>query len=342
MRGAWRLHQARHWLQTRIGSPALILTYHRVIELPSDPHLLAVSPERFAEHMKALRQYGNPVHLQELVRALQQRRMPKRAVVVTLDDGYADNLHGAKPVLAHHGVPATVFVATGHLSAHREFWWDELDRLLLQPGTLPPVLQLHVNGSLREWRLGEGTYTEEQYRRDRHWHVECGEDPGPRQQVFRALFDLLYLLPSAEKRSILDNLAAFVGAHHVARATHRTLTSDEAMRLAEGDVVSIGAHTVSHPVLAALSPAEQREEIRESKAKLEALLGREVTSFAYPHGSTTPEAVAAVRDAGFTCACSSEAAVLFRRADRFRLPRLCTRNWDGETFTRWLRWWIGA
>jgi peptidoglycan/xylan/chitin deacetylase (PgdA/CDA1 family) len=343
MRARWKLRQARHWLKCRLAAPAVILMYHRVTELTNDPHLLAVTPKHFVEHLEAIGAHGVPMRLQDLVRSLRQGRVPARAVAITFDDGYADNLHCAKPLLARYEVPATVFLTAGQVGRGREFWWDELDRLLLQPGTLPPVLQLRLNGSMREWRLEEAsTYTEAAYQRDRHWHVECRDDPGPRQRIFRALFDLLYLLPSAQRWTILDQVTAWARAAPITRPSHQTLSSEEAARLAEGDLVEIGAHTMTHPVLAALSAREQRQEIQESKARLEATLGHEVVSFAYPHGSSPPEAVASVGEAGFVCACSSDPDVVFRHANRFQLPRLVVRDWDGDTFARWLRWWVGA
>jgi peptidoglycan/xylan/chitin deacetylase (PgdA/CDA1 family) len=76
-------------------------------------------------------------------------------VVITFDDGYADNLHNAKPLLERYDIPATVFVTTGHIGHEREFWGDELDRLLLQPSTLPELLGLSINGSPYQWELGE-------------------------------------------------------------------------------------------------------------------------------------------------------------------------------------------
>jgi peptidoglycan/xylan/chitin deacetylase (PgdA/CDA1 family) len=339
--GAWRLRQARHWLKCRLAPPAVILMYHRVAELTNDPHLLGVTPEHFGQQLAAIRAHSVPMRLQDLVRSLRGGRVPRRAVAVTLDDGYADNLEYAKPLLARYEVPATVFVTAGQVGASREFWWDELDRLLLQPGTLPPILRLRVNGTVREWRLDETTrYTDEEYRRDRSWHIECRDDPGPRQRVFRSLFELLYPLPSTRKWAMLNEVMAWAGAGPTVRPSHRALTSEEARRLAEGHLVEIGAHTVTHPVLSALSPSEQQQEVQDSKARLEAVLGDEVASFAYPHGSITPEAAASVEEAGFLCACCSVADTVSRGANRFQLPRLGVRDWDGDTFARWLRWWV--
>jgi len=335
------LEQAARWLKYRVASRALILMYHRVTDLTNDPHLLAVTPLHFAEHMELIRKHCIPMRLPQLVEALRDGKVPNRAVVITFDDGYADNLHQAKPLLERYEIPATVFVTAGQVGSQREFWWDEVDRLLLQPGTLPAKLRLHINGSTYEWELGEaGTYTERNYRRDRDWYVERQDEPSPRQRLFRWLCDRLRSLPDQERWKILDDLLASARAEPTARPTHRTLTRDELILLREGGLMEVGAHTMTHPVLAALPAAEQRTEIQESKVLLRGILGRPVTSFAFPHGSSTPEAVALLREEGFGCACSSDPDAVWRGANLFQLPRLGVRDWDRETFARWLRWWM--
>jgi peptidoglycan/xylan/chitin deacetylase (PgdA/CDA1 family) len=103
--------------------------------------------------------------------------------------------------------------------------------------------------------------------------------------------------------------------------TRGTVTADELLLLPEAGLVDIGAHPMSHPALSTLGRAEQRAQIQTSKTMLEQILNDRVISFAYPLGSGTPETV--------------------RAADPLRLPRPCGRDNDGETFARWLRWWLG-
>jgi peptidoglycan/xylan/chitin deacetylase (PgdA/CDA1 family) len=329
-------------LRRRFAPRALIVLYHRVVDLPSDPQLLGVTPRHFAEQLEAVRKYAHPLRLQDLASALRAGDVPRRAVVFTFDDGYADNLLSARPLLERYDIPATVFVASGHVGNPYEFWWDELDLLLL-PGTVPEKLELNVNGSTYRWEAGEAAeYSEEDYERDRGWHIEQPEDPGPRQRLYRSLYQLLHNLPEAARQQLLKEVRGWSGAAPIGRPTHRTMSPEEVVRLAEGDLIEVGAHTVTHPVLALLPALAQRDEIRGSKAHLEVLLNRPVTSFAYPHGAYTDETLALVREAGFACACSSDTDAVWRGADCFRLPRVVVRDWNGEEFARWLKGWFGG
>lgn len=328
-------------LRHPFAARGLILMYHRVVDLPSDPQLLSVTPQHFAEHLEALRQYARPMHLSHLAQTLTDNKLPSHSVVVTFDDGYADNLHNAKPLLERYDIPATVFVTSGHVGHQREFWWDELDRVLLRPGTVPRELCLRINRQTYHWTLGEAaSYTEVNYERYRDWHIERPDDPTLRQSLYRSLYHVLHALAGNERQVALDALATWVGAGLTGRATHRTLTTDEVSRLAEGGLIEVGAHTVTHPVLSALSPTMQQAEVCQGKVSLEEILNRPVTSFAYPHGAMTAQTVDLVRDTGFACACASVPDVVWPSDNCFKLPRHVVRDWDGDTFANQLRRWL--
>jgi peptidoglycan/xylan/chitin deacetylase (PgdA/CDA1 family) len=320
----------------------LILLYHRVAEPCTDPWSLSVTPRHFDEHLEVLREHARPIRLQRLSRGLLEGDLPDRSVVVTFDDGYADNLHNAKPLLERHETPATVFLTTGYIGQEREFWWDELDRLLLQPGTLPETLRLSVSGSIYRWELGKAAYynSEDALRRLRYWRA-WGVFRS-RYRLYRSLWKLLHPLTEDERRTVLDELLAWANSGPVGRPTHRPLSLKEAAELAQGKLVEIGAHTVTHPALPKLSVASQRDEIQQSKARLEEILGHPVTSFSYPHGYLSEETVAIVREAGFACACSSVADIIRPSTDRFRLPRVVVQDWNGEEFAKRLSRWLNG
>lgn len=105
-----------------------ILMYHRVLDDPDDPFGLAVSPAIFDEQMRHLRATCQVMTLEALADAIDRNTVPDRAVAVTLDDGYLDNLTTASPILQAHGLPATFFVTTERIDEEREFWWDNLAR----------------------------------------------------------------------------------------------------------------------------------------------------------------------------------------------------------------------
>jgi peptidoglycan/xylan/chitin deacetylase (PgdA/CDA1 family) len=279
--------------------------------------------------------------LQQLTQALQDRKCPYGAVVVTFDDGYANNLHNAKPLLEHYDVPATFFLTIGSIKQEREFWWDELDRLLLQPGRLPAGLRLSVTGSTYQWELGEAVhYSKDEYQRHRPWSASEKEIPSPRHSLYRSLYSLLYPMLESDRLKVMDKLLVWAGAEPASRSTHRSLSLEEVVALNQGELFEIGSHTVTHPLLPALPAAWQQDEIQRNKACLEEIVGQPVSSFAYPYGDYTAETVALVREAGFARACSTNEAAVWRRNDRFELPRFHVEDWDGEEFARQLSRWF--
>jgi peptidoglycan/xylan/chitin deacetylase (PgdA/CDA1 family) len=174
------------------------------------------------------------------------------------------------------------------------------------------------------------------------WNVLAKWDSDPRQPVYRSLCRLLRPLSQDERQTVLHQLMKWAGGTMQGRPTHRALSAEELVRLADGTLVEVGAHTVSHPVLSALPASDQHAEICGSKARLEEILGRPVQSFAYPYGARsdyTGETAGIVREAGFSLACANFPEVVRRSADIFQLPRLVVRDWNGDTFARKLSEW---
>lgn len=317
------------------------MLYHRVAEIDLDPWSLCVTPQNFAEQLQVLRRYTQLTQLKQLSQDIAEGKPRHRNIVITFDDGYADNLHNAKPLLEHYDVPATVFIASGYIGDAREFWWDELERLFLRPGELPQQLELCIDGCQYQWDLGTtANYTDSAYQHHRHWKAEREEPPTPRQSIYYEIWQLLRTLSERDRRQVLDELLAWAGAVADSRSTHCSLSSAEVAALDRGSLVEVGAHTITHPFLCSLPISVQEKEIYHSKAQLEELLGHEVTSFSYPFGQYTADSVAVVRDAGFNCACATIHASVQRHSNLFELPRVEIQNWNGEEFARRLSRWF--
>lgn len=311
------------WLRSLAVQHGLILGYHRVTDSGWDPFALGISPRAFAAQLEVLRRLARPMAVSELVDKMVEGRLPPRSIALTFDDGYSEMLHAAAPLLETYDVPATLFVVTETLG--REFWWDELARLVAAARHPDRPLGSTVDAAGEPIALGHG----------------ADDSPGGRQRLALRLYRLLRTLASADRRNALDRLRQWADGPPE-QPTHRALERGELVELAAHVLMEIGAHSASHPLLSELPTAEQRREVRASKLALETLLAREVQGFSFPNGSFSRVTLAEVEAAGFAYACSSTADAVRMRSNRFCLPRLWVSGKDGPAFERWLRRWIDA
>jgi peptidoglycan/xylan/chitin deacetylase (PgdA/CDA1 family) len=313
--------------------------YHRISEPHTDPFALCVTPAHFAKHLDVIRRDAKPLSLTEMADCVRRGRIPDRSVAITFDDGYADNLHNAKPLLEDRGMPATVFVTTGSVGRRREFWWDELQRILLTPERLPETLELNIQDRTNRWELGEAAQlTDEELRRNRRWRA--GDDaPTRRHSLYLEIWRLLSQVPEADRMCTIEALAVWSGST-APREMYLPMQPDQVAALAEGGLVEIGAHSVTHPSLRDLPEGLQRLEIIGSRDRLEQILGSKVTSFAYPYGALSADTPVIARTAGFERACTTVARAVEEDADCFRLPRVQVDDWDEREFSGRLAGWF--
>lgn len=279
-----------------------ILIFHRV--RPSVDPLFPNEPDaqRFAALLAHLAGRFRVVALAEGVRRLFEGTLPARSLALSFDDGYADNLNVAAPLLAAAGMTATVFVATAFLDGGI-MWNDEVIEALR--GTRAQRLDLTDAG------LG----------------IVATESLAARQAAIGSALAALKHLSPKERAERTRQIVRTAG---VAAPRNLMLTSEQVVALARQGF-GIGAHTQSHPILTRLTPERAREEIVVGRARLEALIDAPVTLFAYPNGRPhddyAPEHVRIVREAGFAAAVSTAWGTASPASDRFQLPR----------FTPWSR-----
>ena len=313
-----------------------------------------MTPAHFREHLDVLRESRRVVPLGGMLASLRAGESLDGAVAVTFDDGYADVAREAGPALERYEIPATAFVITGAVGSEREFWWDELERLVLHARDLPEILELEIRGAVARWdfgaarpldlpgalaRLSPGVSTRRPFDLPlyRRWRAWIGEPPTSRHALYRDLWQRCQTLSIDERDGVLRQLRAAVGDDLGARDSHRAMTVEELRGLAASGLCDIGAHSVTHPKIASMSPAAQMEEIAGSKRRLETLLDRPVTTFAYPFGGArdyTRETVDLVRRGGYRGACANVPGAIIPDRDPYQLPRLFVHDWDGDEFAR--------
>lgn len=280
------------------------LIFHRVHERPDPMFPDEVDAPRFDAICGWLRRWGTVLPLDEAVQMLPEHRLPPRALAITFDDGYADNHEVALPILRRHGLPATFFVATGFLGSG-VMWNDRVIEALRRPAvaTLPAArLGLAAVPDLSVGTLAERTHA-----------------------VGVLLASIKYLAPD-DRLAAVERVEAAAGS---GKAPALMMQPEHILGLRRAGM-QIGAHTVTHPILARLDTAAIQDEIDGSKRALEDILAEPVRLFAYPNGKPGADydarAVDAVARAGFDAAFTTARGVSASSSPRFELPRFTP--WD--------------
>jgi peptidoglycan/xylan/chitin deacetylase (PgdA/CDA1 family) len=315
--GLWRA--ARVLLPARAGQ-LLLLGHHRVRPLADetahrgDVELVSATPEEFAWQVAYLARHFEPVTCRQIADALDGRRdLPARAVAITFDDGYADFIDYALPILRNAAVPATIFVATDYASSGEPYWFDLFAQMMREavPRSIP-----HPEGA-----------------------GSLPEDASPRTRARAAFLVLKFLknCPDAARIAYLDRLRTECGAlfQQASEGLGRSM-SWEQMREAQAGGIEIGAHSASHPCLTRVDMTKLRRELEVPKREIEAQLGVECPSLAYPFGGQqafSPQVTEMARDAGYRVGVSYRPGVNhLHSAERFGLLRQHVERYTSRSY----------
>ena len=238
-----------------------VLAYHRIGDGSAslfDRGLWSATPDDFEEQIRYVKRCFDVITIDHLAEALRKGR--GRFLLITFDDGYRDNYEQAFPILRSQGVGATFFVTSGFLDDRPVAWWDDIAWMV----RVSPRQAISGGG----WFSGEVVF-----------------DPPDREQAIRSLLRVFKALPTYQTTRYLDFIAEETGSgrcpNHLADKIWMTWDMVREMRRAD---MSIGGHTVSHPVLANLSRDEQRQEIADCAGRIAKVLGEYPRSMSYPVG----------------------------------------------------------
>ncbi len=295
-------------LRPFVGGVGAILTLHHVRPPRPDRfqpnRLLEVSPGFLTRVIKALRRSDlDLVSLDEMHRRMVEGDFSRRFACLTFDDGYRDTLQWAYPILKEAGVPFAIYVPTSFPDRLGELWWLVLEAVIARNDRVG----LAIGG------------------RDRKFDCRTVAEK-------RALFDELYWWlrsrpAEAELREAVRNLAAFYHVDIAAFCSELCMSWRELAELATDPLVTIGAHTVTHPTLAKLTKDNARSEMDLSRSVIEAALAVRPQHLSYPFGDRTSAGAREFEIAaelGFKTAVTTRPGVLFPEHARrlMALPRI--------------------
>ena len=294
-------------LPLSIASPAgphgrlSILIFHRVLPEPDPLFPDLPSAAEFEACMRWVASWCNVLPLEQAVEQLFEGRIPARALAITFDDGYADNEQLAAPILRKLGLCGAFFVSTGFLDGG--CMWN--DRVI-------EAIRACAHGRLDLSALGIGSH--------------ALDSTGARRRAIDDILRRIKHLEQGQRDAATRGIVEAAGDG----PKPRLMMSRQQVRSLRAMGMQVGAHTISHPILARLAPDAAFDEMRGGKAELEQILGEAVNLFAYPNGVPDQDYSAAhaamVRECGFKAAVSTAWGAASMRSDRYQLPRFTP--WD--------------
>jgi len=265
--------------------------------------------ELFERHLQVILKYAHPASILDL---LGERKIPRHAVIITLDDGYANNYTLAFPLLRKYGLPATIFLTTGFIDRQTFLWTDWLEWV---------ITRADANKSLPAW--GETKVP---------LRLESEIDRKQTMLNFKSYFKTL---PISAIHSSLLELQDHLNCRYAwsdLPPSCQPLTWSQIREMAACGLITFGSHTVSHPVLSRCSAEVQRQELQISKNRIEEETGEPCVLFAYPNGTAEDYSVQTVeqlREIGYKLAVTTDPG--YERADRFDPLRI--RRWGADIST---------
>ncbi|MCX6835821.1 MAG: polysaccharide deacetylase family protein [candidate division Zixibacteria bacterium] len=276
------------FLKQTIHGSGTIIAYHCFLD-EDDPLRgvlqsgLCVTSGNFEHQVLFFKRHCRLISLNDMIDALAAgRRLPRRAVVITVDDGWRDNYVHCFPVLVKHGAQATIFLTVDVIEGNSEFWFLRAGRILgeghLKAGDLAGVMA-GVSGVSQD--VLQADFSDSQGNVDRDRFMEH-----------------LKRLDHDRQKSALDALERLSGV--TVSGKRFTLNWDEIRQMSEAGV-DFGSHGCSHRILTHLSPDEAAEELSRSRARLTEQLGKEIRHFAYPNGDFNDTVAELISSAGYDC-----------------------------------------
>jgi len=329
-----------HNIRKRFANKAVVLMYHRIAEPVSDVWEISVSPEKFKAHLKVLKQIGNIVPLQQLADQVNKQSLKKNQICITFDDGYIDNFEVAKPLLEKYNLPATFFISSGNLGTENEFWWDELEHIILFSPQLPylfscTILTETIEANIEAESILDKPTQEKHY----NWKACSEAPPTQRAMLFYRIWQQLRPLTFDQQQMYLHQIRNWADVPPSTRIPYQMMPVDGLKKLAGNNLFTIGVHTITHPALAYQTPLFQEQEIVGNRHFLEKTTGQKINLLAYPYGNYNSKTIEIVAATGLSVAFTTEEENIHSRSNKYGLGRFQVKNITGNELSKQITNW---
>lgn len=275
-----------------------ILIYHRVND-NNDPFFPATPIELFQRQMEYLLRNFYILSLDDAVDMLRQKSLPDNALVITFDDGYKDVYVHAFPILKTLSIPATLFLTTGSIGSGKALWHDR-------------VFSAFRNTAEKDLKA----YPDE----TRHYRLHTLEYKLAAQtEILRYLRSL----DNSKRELYIRRLTDMLKVDDTRELPDLMLDWQEVKKMSRHGI-TIGSHTITHPILSRIDLIEAQSEICESKKEIESKLGCPITTFAYPNGKSSDynnDVISILKETGYSCAVTTLFGTNDETQDLYQLRR---------------------
>lgn len=284
-------------VRNTFAGAGVVLMFHEIQQDPAKQLMTGVSASFLESAIGWVKRSGwEIVSMDEAVRRLSGGRRESRFVVITFDDGYRDNVTVALPILEAHAAPCTIYVPTAAIERSLHAWWLALRTLIIEHDVVEiEAMGLRFDVPSLDAKIAAFTTVQNWVRQD------------------------------LRRSAMLEPTLVSAGISMAAINDGSFVNGPELRVLARHPLVTIGAHTSSHPILATLDRETARSEMNDNRTYLEAALDRPVAHLAYPYGGPQacgPREAEIAEALGFHSAVTTRFQRLTQQSNRYLLPRL--------------------
>jgi len=302
------MHRIVNALRPKSKRQIPVLAYHRVSELtedyPFDPGLISATKEEFLIQMHEVKKHHTAVTIEQMIDYIDNKiTLPKNAILITFDDGFSDNYYTAFEILDDLSIPATFFVTTDFIDSDETIWYERLAYFFSKIETLSIALpkidsQVDFESSVIE-----------------------------RRKAYIKIVEKLKLVSNEIRLNTLSELYDFYGdPYNVAddkdKKLSQSMSWQQLKEMSEANM-SIGSHSLSHPILSMLTKSELTDELNKSKSTIEKKLKAEINSLAFPVGqdeSYSSQVLNTTKESGYKIAFSYIDGI--NESNRFAIGRI--------------------